>query len=298
MNWDDLRIFLALCREGTASAAARVLGVNHTTVARRISALERALNTRLFDRGAEGYTLTQAAENLYPHALAMEASAQAIERTIAGRDAELAGPLRLTVPYDFAASVLVPILGEFRRRYPAITVQLLTTTQTVDLSAREADIAVRLTARPPDYLVGREVLPVRHGLYVAPDYLSSLDGAPPEVLLFRGDSEFPDWGKKYFPQARSSVRIDNLGTLLAAVSEGLGIARLPCFAADTRSDIVRLERPLQPSPWRVWVLSHVDLRTTARVRVAREFLVEAIERARPLILGERSRYLDESEQTP
>lgn len=294
MNWDDLRIFLALCREGTSSGAARALAINHTTVARRTAALERALGSRLFDRGTGGYAMTQAAENLFQHALAMEESAQAIDRAIAGRDAQLAGPLRITVPYDFAAYVLVPALGEFRERYPAISVQLLTTTQLVDLGAREADIAVRLSPKPPEYLVGREVLPVRHGLYVAPGYLEGLGDRAPEILLFRGDSEMPEWAKQHFPSAQSSTRIDSLATMLAAVTEGLGLARLPCFAADSTDKVVRLRLPLDPSAWRIWVLSHVDLRSTARVRVAREFLIEAIARARGLILGEQSRYLSTS----
>ncbi|MEO1204529.1 MAG: LysR family transcriptional regulator, partial [Pseudomonadota bacterium] len=158
MNWDDARYFLAVCRQGSVSAAGKQLGVNHTTVSRRIAAFESGLSTRLFDRTRDGYVMTQAAENLYDDAVRMEECAQAMDRTAFGRDAELSGSLRLTVPYDFANQLIAPVLPAFRAAYPAIELELLTTTGLMDLSAREADLAIRLTAKPPDYLVGRKVL--------------------------------------------------------------------------------------------------------------------------------------------
>ena len=159
MNWDDVRYFLALCREGSVSRAGKALSVNHTTVARRIAAFEEELGTRLFDRTRDGYAMTQAAENMYDKAIDMESSALAIDRAMYGQDAELKGPLKLTAPYDFANRVIVPALPTFRNKYPCIELELLTTTGLVDLAAREADIAVRLTAKPPEYLIGRKVLP-------------------------------------------------------------------------------------------------------------------------------------------
>ena len=151
MNWDDIRYFLALCREGSVSKAGNALGVNHTTVARRITAFEETLGTRLFDRTRDGYAMTQAAENMYDKALDMESYALAIDRAMFGQDAELSGALTLTAPYDFANTVIAPALPNFRKQYPCIELDLLTTTGLVDLAAREADIAVRLTAKPPEY---------------------------------------------------------------------------------------------------------------------------------------------------
>lgn len=292
MNWDDLRVFLALCREGTVSAAGRVLGMNHTTVARRIHALENTLATRLFDRAPDGYAMTQAAENMYPHALRMEERAHAIDRDIFGRDAALEGPLKVTVPYEFASRILVPTLQEFRTAFPRIELALLTTTGLVDLAAREADIAVRLTARPPDYLVGRPVLPLRHGVYGAESYLRSLQspGAVPQIILFRGDEQVPPWVSEHFPGASTGLRIDNVSTMCAAVEAGLGLARIPCFIGDAAAGLRRLDLPLAPSTWQIWVLNHVDLRSTARVRVCRDYLQETIASCRQLILGEQSRY--------
>ena len=289
MNWDDARIFLALCREGSVSGAGKALGVNHTTVARRIAAFERELGTRLFDRKRDGYAMTQAAENMYDNALRMEEYAQAIDRTMYGRDAELEGLLKLTAPYDFANRVIAPVLPRFHRDYPRIELELLTTTGLVDLAAREADLAVRLSEAPPDYLVGRKVLPLRHGVYGAPRYLRTTR-ATPDVIVFRSEKQLPDWVQQNFPDANVILRTDNLSTMCAAVAAGHGLARMPCYEADSDRRVKRLDVPLTPSRWGVWILSHVDLRSTARVRVTREFLTKVIKENSELILGERSNY--------
>ena len=289
MNWDDMRFFLALSREGSISAAGRALGVNHTTVARRISTLEEKLATRLFDRLQDGYEMTQSAENLYRHALDMEAHAQAIEREVFGQDAALKGPLKLTVAHDVATRLLISDLLRFRKEYPCIDLEILTTTGLVDLASRQADIAVRLTAKPPDYLVGREVLPIRHGIYGSPKYLRDMQG-PIDAILFRGDNEHPEWLMEHFGEPRSVLRIDDVGTMLTAVREHHGLARMPCYIGDSEPDIRRLDVRLTPSTWGIWILSHVDLRSTARVRVCRDFLIETLKAQSGLVLGENSNY--------
>ncbi|MEE8118319.1 MAG: LysR family transcriptional regulator [Gammaproteobacteria bacterium] len=290
MNWDDLRFFLALSREGSVSGAGRALGVKHTTVARRISALEERLGTRLFDRLPDGYAMTQAAENMFEHALEMETLAQAADRQVFGRDAELAGPLKLTVAHDLANRVIFPKLRTFTDAYPRIDLQLITTTGLVDLAAREADIALRLTAKPPDYLVGRKVLPMRHGVYGTTRTLKKLSD-PVNVILFRGDTEHPPWVTENFPNARTVMRVDDVSSMAVATKNHLGLSRMPCYIGDSDSGLRRLDVPLKLSDWGVWILSHVDLRATARVRVCREFLLETIEQHRSLILGEKSRYV-------
>ncbi len=292
MNWDDIRVFLALAREGSVSGAGKELGVNHTTVARRIAAFEGVLGTRLFDRSRDGYALTQAGENMVPFAEEMEARAHSIDRAAFGRDAALSGALRITVSYDFANRVIVPAVPEFLRRYPQIELELLTTTGRLDLGAREADLAIRLTAEPPEYLVGRRLLPLRHGVYVKPAYWKRRgSGGTPSLILFRSDPALPAWAAEHFPDANVALRTDNLSTMLRAVECGLGVARMPCYEADASRVVRRLDLSLTPSDWGVWMLNHVDLRSTARVRVAREYFSDAIEDATPRILGEASRYL-------
>jgi len=292
-NWDDLRFFLALCREGSATGAGRSLGVNHTTVARRIRTLEDNLGTRLFDHSREGYEMTQAAENMYEHARRMEEITQAIDRDVFGQDAELKGPLKITVAHDVAERLVIPRLREFRDTYPCIDLDILTTTGLVDLAAREADIALRLTAKPPDYLIGREVVPMRHGVYGSPSYLEDANRSA-RVILFRGDPEQPQWVQQHFPDAEIAMRVDDVGAMAHAVANGMGLARMPCYVGDTEPRIRRLDLKLTPSTWGIWILSHVDLRSTARVRVAREFLINIIEEQRELVLGEVSRYFERS----
>ncbi len=290
-NWDDLRFFLALCREGSFTSAGRSLGVNHTTVARRIRVLEENLGARLFDHSRDGHEMTQAAENMYEHARRMEEITQAIDRDVFGQDAELKGPLKLTVAHDVAERLVIPKLREFRQAYPCIDLDILTTTGLVDLAAREADIAVRLTAKPPGYLIGREVLPMRHGIYGSPDYLREKNGRD-QVILFRGEIERPEWVQQHFPDADIAMRVDDVGTMALAVANGMGLARMPCYVGDTQPAIRRLKLKLSTSTWGIWILSHVDLRSTARVRVAREFLIDVIEKQRDLVLGEQSRYFE------
>ena len=289
MDWDDLRFFLALARAGTVSGAGKALGVNHTTVSRRVTALEDKLGTRLFDRTGDGYRITQAGEELLGLAEQMEETANTVKRRAAGRDAELTGRLSVTMPYDFANNVVLPGFQAFLDRFPGISVALNTSTTRLDLTAREADLAVRLTAAPPEHLVGRKLLPMRHGLYVSPDYWAAHAGRP-SLILF-GAPDRPEWATQHFPDAPVALRTDNVGSMLVAVMNGFGIARLPCFIGDAEASVRRLDRPMTLSDWGVWSLNHVDLRDTAKVRVCREFLQEQILSKQALILGENSVYL-------
>ena len=132
---------------------------------------------------------------------------------------------------------------------------------------------------------------MRHGVYGSPNYLKVLDGQA-KVILFRGSDEFPEWVQQHFPDAEVAMRVDDVGTMSAAVANGMGLARMPCYVGDTESSVRRLNLQLTASTWGIWILSHVDLRSTARVRVAREFLIDVIEKQRELVLGEQSRYFE------
>lgn len=289
MNWDDLRFFLALARSGTVSAAGRELGVRHTTVSRRIGALERRLETRLFDRRPDGFTMTPAGENLYQHALGMEEQAQAIDRRLFGLDAQLSGELTLTASYDVFERLVIPRLGPFREAYPGIRLQLLSASGLADLGARQADIALRLTPKPPDYLVGRKVMQLGIGIYASEAYLRRNPGRD-HLVLWTDDIELPPWARQNFAAAEVAIRASDVTAILACVRSGLGISMLPCYIGDLAPELRRLDVPLEPSTWGVWVLSHTDLRATARVRACREFLIETIETQAGLISGGESRY--------
>ena len=291
MNWDDLRYFLALAREGTVSGAGRVLAVKHTTVARRIAALEARLDSRLFDRSAEGYAMTQVAENLFEHALSMEERAQSVEREVFGMDTQLRGPLKLTASHDVLTRLVVHRLPRFRDEFPGIDVELMGSSGLIDLASRQADIALRLTQKPPDYLIGRQVLNLRHGVYASVPYLKK-QHKPHRIILWQGDSTEPEWVSKHFRGANIVLRTDEVSSMALAVKNHMGLARMPCYIGDSEPALRRLDVTLTPSDWGVWVLSHVDLRSTARVRVCREFLVKIIEEQRDLIEGTKSKYAE------
>ena len=290
MNWDDLRYFLALARARTMSATGRDLAVKHTTVARRIKALEQSLGTRLFDHLSDGYAMTLAGENLYQHALVMEEQAQAVDREVFGLDVQLKGGLKLTASYDVLSRLVVPHLNLFKRAYPGIDLQLMGSSDLSDLAARQADIALRLTPKPPDYLIGKKVLPLRHGIYASAKYLKK-NPKPDQVVLWNDETEHPEWVKQHFPNAVVSARADDITTVLACITNDMGLARVPCYIGESVSNLYRLDLQLAPSTWGVWVLSHVDLRATARVRACREFLTGIIEQQRTLVEGLESRYL-------
>lgn len=291
MNWDDLRFFLALAREGSVSGAGRTLEVKHTTVARRISALEAQLGSRLFDRMPSGYALTQVGENLLPHAQSMETLVAGADREVFGMDTELSGSLKLAASYDVFSRLITPRLQRFTQRYPNIEIELLSSTHLVDLNSRQADIALRLSPKPPEQLVGREIVALAHGIYASETYLKN---TPPSLqkhqLILWGQDQNPDWVKDHFPRARVALRVNEVVSMLDATVSGLGLARMPCYMGDSDPDLRRIDLPLTPSNWGVWVLSHPDLRASARVRACREFLIETIEQQRVLIEGTNSKY--------
>lgn len=289
-QWDDLRYFLAVARSGSLSGAARELGVNHSTVLRRIQAYEERQGVRLFERLPTGYALTQAAENIYAEALEIEDRVRAIDRELFGGDARLQGRLCLTL-YHGMAPLLLAHLPEFRRRYPEIELELLVTTEVRDLAAREADIAVRGTPSPPEHLIGHKVADFQHGIYTSPAY-EARGPAVAEVVLWRDELTPPAWMAQHCPDARVALRVDDVEAMALAVREGLGRARLPCWVADREPGLLRLPVTLRPGGYGFWILQHADLRTSARVRAGRDFLIEVFGAQRDLIEGRLSTWLD------
>ncbi|MFT7315478.1 MAG: DNA-binding transcriptional LysR family regulator [Paraglaciecola sp.] len=289
MNWNDFKFFLAVAREQSLSGAAKVLGVKHTTVARRVQALEQHLGTRLFDRSRTGYRMTQAAENLLDQVQELEERVHQLDRLAAGQDAALAGPLKLTIAHELANRLVVPNIGDFCVAFPQIELQLLLTKSMADLATMEADIAVRMTPSPPEYLIGRELMKIHHGIYGTTEALGHRT-APVNVILFRGEVEPPSWVTEHFKNHKIVLRVDDVGSMAIAVKSGLGIAKMPCFIGDTEPDLRRLDLDIGVSKWGIWMLSHIDLRDTARVRACKDYLEALFKIKKPLIQGENSTY--------
>lgn len=291
-DWDDLRFFLAIARKGSIRAAADELSVNHSTVSRRISAFEKKLGVRLFDRLPSGYALTPVGEEMIASAERVEDEVLRLNRQITGRDTQLSGVLRVTMPGPLATHLLMPDLAAFSKTYPGIKLELAISYEEFNLKKREADIAIRVTESPPDYLIGRRVAHAYKAVYASHEYLRRHDvDKQPESVSWMGweDTEaFPEWAKgTRFANAPVFHQSDDPYVQLEAVRQGMGIAILPCMMGDQEPDLQRLDLVVtnDTSCGDIWMLTHKDLRGTARVRKFFDFMNEAFERHRDLLEG-------------
>jgi DNA-binding transcriptional LysR family regulator len=285
-DWNDLPFFLAIARHGNLNRAAAALEVNHSTVFRRVNGMEERLGARLFERLPEGYSLTPAGEQILAHAQHAEDAVHALRRSVAGRDAMLTGQIRMTAAPDLARHFVAPGLVEFARRQPGIRVELAVGDSDYDLGRREADLALRATPRPPEHLVGRHVAGLTWRAYASEDYLGAR-GRPAssadlgEHALIGSDeglarvAVFADLRRRFPPQQFAATSND-LGCMAALAAAGLGIAFLPFTPA--RYDLVPLFDVTPPHRSELWILTHPDLRGTARIRLLADFLFEWLRR--------------------
>ncbi|MDX8404740.1 MAG: LysR family transcriptional regulator, partial [Mariprofundus sp.] len=199
MNWDDLKLFLAVAREGSISGGARVLGVQHSTISRRMRALEETLGVRLIERKKSGYELTPAGENLKNSALKMEHEVLEVDSKLGGRDARLIGELRVTATNSMASTILMPMFSRFSQRYPEVELHLLASNQNISLVERNADVAIRLTNTPTDALIGKRFATVATTLYGSHSYLEQLqqEGGKPKWLGVSCCGFHKTWTKKH-----------------------------------------------------------------------------------------------------
>jgi DNA-binding transcriptional LysR family regulator len=293
MDWDNLRIFLALANEGSVRSAGAVLGISHSTVARRIDAFEDQLGVRLFDRTPGGYAPTAAGEEMLGAAARIEEDVNTLERKILGQDTRLAGEIRITLPDAIVSELLMPDLATFTRNYPDIDLEIILSYRQLDLSRREADIAIRFLpteTQPPEHLVGRRLVVSRSTAYAEKGYLATVDIStdPTEARWLGWDDRVrsPKWVRDSDqPHLPARGRFYDTQLQLQAAKQGLGLAMLPCFVGDREADLVRVPPGNLQSYRDVWILSHPDLRETARLRVFREFIIKAILKHRSLIEG-------------
>jgi DNA-binding transcriptional LysR family regulator len=287
LEWSDLRVFLALERAGTLAAAAAALGINATTVGRRLTSLEEALAVRLFDRTPDGFTLTQAGRDLLLHAEHMERAALAVERELAGADQRASGVVRLYTTEMLATRFLAPHLPRFFDRHPAIQLEISASPRNLLLARGEADIMVRLTRpREPD-VVARRLGAIHLALYAARSYLDA-HGLPPHpeeslrghrVILFAASRAFDvenQWFAARLDGATVAVRSDSVSSVYAAAVAGAGIALLPVSVAEHEPALVRLHTGIEAEPREIWQGVHRDLLRSARVRAVTDFLAEVV----------------------
>jgi len=281
-DWEDLRFFLAIARAGSLAGAARALVVNHSTMFRRLNAMEERLGVRLFERLPQGYVVTAAGEEVRRHAETAEAAVLAAERGIAGGDVRLSGEIRLTTAANLAADYVAPLMPAFRQRYPGIVVEIAVSDTDFDMNRREADLALRATRKPPEFLVGRRVVTVPWYACASAAYLKRR-GRPADADdlaghdLIGADAAFGRlsvfaWLRETFPPEAVVLRCNELNTMAALAQAGAGIALLP--GDNARRGLDRLFRLDARFDGSLWLLTHPDLRHTARVKALADFLFE------------------------
>lgn len=293
LDWGHLPFFLELVRTGSLSRAAKVLGVDRNTVARRVAALEKELELGLFERGPLGWSCTSAGQDLAALASRVEEDVLALARHVDARDPGLTGTVRLTTTPHLAAALLVPGLSVLRERHPGLVLEIAAYQRAFDLTRREADLALRLWRPRDPGLVMRKLCDVAHQLYASKAYLAGrraqVNLATDAFIGFEDSmANVPHerWLDRIAPYRRVVFRCNNIPTLQAAVRKGLGVAVLPCFLADPDPELVRLEGP-EPGSLELWLLVHGDLRRTPRVRAVMDWVDEVVSKAKPMLVGNR-----------
>lgn len=287
MNWDDLRLFLAVARTGSISGAAKHLDVQHSTVSRRIRQLEEKLGTRLIERKKSGYELTEAGEKIKQAANRIESEVLSVDGALTGKDTSLVGPLRVTAINNMASTVLMPMFAHFSKIYPQVELHIVVTNNDARLSQREADVAIRLTNSPTDTLIGKRIVTVASTIYGSRDYIRQLkeNNAEPKWIGVECCNFHKSWTKQACVQHDHNFYSDDTLLTLSAIREGLGVSYLPCFMGDADPG---LERYCEPDPAHdlgLWLLLHPDLKRTARVMAFREYMISAIKEKRKLFEG-------------
>lgn len=279
-HWDEIRMFLAVAEGGTVRAAAEALEVNHATIIRGIGRLEEKLNTKLFEKLATGYRLTDAGSDIVELAGQMAKASLQIEARIFGRDQNVSGSLRFTLPVSFATDLLMPTLTEFRASYPDIALEILSSGSVVNLGNREADVALRVVvggATPPDNLYGTKLCEFHMGFYIARS-LARMRTTNPAWLLGPNETVPTDWEPEDgITMALVPIRFAEMRSQLVAARAGMGISALPCFLGDADTLLVRVPGSPLTHIGDVWLLTHGDTRRTKRVRLLCERVRKAIQ---------------------
>ena len=283
-DWNDLKYFLAVARHHSTIAAGKVLGVNQSTVHRRLTELERKLERKLVVRETAGYRLTEYAEELLPYAERIENGVLELERHVRDETRDLTGVVRVTCPEPIVLRLTKSALLErFNTRYPQLRIEFLTSDRYLDLTKGEADVAFR-SGDTDGELVGRKVAESLWAIYASKAYISR-NGKPERIedlsqhpLVAFNESlnnhRTAIWLREVAPNATKSSRSNSVLGLVSAVKSGIGIGPLPTALGDADDELVRVLGPIKDltRDWRL--LTHPDLRYTPRVSAFFDFVIE------------------------
>lgn len=299
-DWNDFRYLLAVADAGSVVAAARQLGVTHSTVLRRINAFEERMGVRLFERLATGYKPTPGGEEMLDIARAMADQIATLDRRIAGRDRRTSGTVRFTTTDSLLAGIVIGHLASFRKNYPDIHLDITTVPGSVDLGAREADVALRATTKPPDTLVGWRICDLAFAVYGAARsatpkkrdaVVPSAPGARAWIAPSGGIARIKaaDYIARRTGDIEVALGIDSFRGIHDAIAADLGIGFLPCYFADASRQVVRVAPVVPELTIGLWLITHEDLRSVPRVRAVMDFFNAALAPDKALFAGERPR---------
>ncbi len=290
LAWDDFRLIKAIAETRTLPAAAARLGIAHSTVFRRLRQIEEMLGVPLFERHRTGYVLTTAGEEVAGLADRVDQDITEVLRRIAGRAPAPSGEVRLTTSDSLLVHLLMPMLARFRRAHPGIRLDVLIGNPSLNLSRRDADVAIRATDAPPDTLVGRRVARIAWALYGPADALAPPDPPRGANWVSLGESlagmQVTRFVHEHVAAERIAFRLNSVLGLAEAMEAGMGIGHLPCFIGDARPSLRRLAAPEPAFATDLWLLAHPDLRQAPRIRALLDFLAAEIAAVRALIEGD------------
>ncbi|MCF2909354.1 LysR family transcriptional regulator [Pseudoalteromonas sp. DL2-H2.2] len=277
-NWDDMRYVLQVANTGSYSAAAKILEVNHTTVARRVSTLEQQIDQRLFTQTSGGLVLTEEGLSIINDIETLQTTVNCISRKLAGNDHSLSGCVKITMPDDIYKYLLANSIAKLLDDYPNIVLNMSLTDTLHDLSARESDLALRFTMSPPKDAVGVKITSLSHAIY-------GLDNKPVGkensvgLVVWADEVDVPTWAESSFDLCHIALRVDNLEGMHAAVESGVGVALMPCYLPKLlpHSKVVKIiDYNMRVPNWELWILYHIDVKNSKKLQVVKECLVSAL----------------------
>jgi len=294
-DWNDLRYFLELSRQGKLVKAALRLQVDHTTVSRRIASLEKQLQARLFDKSPTGYQLTDAGMRLLPMAEKIESQSNHLYQTLSGKDARLSGTVRISTSEGIGAQVIARHIGEFRLEHPDIEIELMADTRRTSLSKREADIAITFSRPESGRLKGWKLCDYRLKLYGSREYLTnhikitSIDDLTQHEFVSYIDDliEMPElrYFESTFKNAHVVFRSTNLNAQYNAIRSGIGLGLVHCFMAANDPQMVAVLPDQILVQRSFWLMVHEDLRDVARVDAVCRFITQLLRNNELLMMG-------------
>ncbi len=294
IDWDDVRYFLAVARNGSVRAAAERLGINHSTVLRRIAQLEERLGAHMFEKLPSGYRLTDAGEGVLEFAVQMEASSNQLETRVFGRDQETRGLLRVTLAPTLATHLLMPDFADFARLHPEVEVEILSSDEPVNLTNREADVAMRV-------VYDRNALPLNlhgvkgpelfGGVFISRDLLAAWRAGASDRIrwIVKNNHGVADRARE--GEVRTTevpFRTTDAEAQIVAVRQGVGITMLPCFVGDPDPLLVRVPGSDLRMHGTLWLLTQGETRKTKRVRLFTDFISRRLAAYGPLLAGSTS----------